>query len=414
MGDHHAGDKENSQDPTAISRGGNAERREAEAVKKCTPWGTHSARVISFVSRKGGVGKTTSCVNLGAALALSGHAVLIVGVDPQCGVSRSLGYGRQDLDGGLADIFTSSVPMTHLVYTTALQNLFFVTPSIWTLKAEETFTQFMEMQVETFVQEIERARNLYDTILIDCPPGLHASTRAALLASDSYLVPVQAEELCRDSLGRLLDFIMSFGEEAYAESNMTSDDDHSAPLLLEGLFLTMVSNRTRMSRHVLAKVQEDYGDRLLPIAIPRSTRLTEMALRGKPAVIYDRRSASSRAYFDLMDEIMTRHNGQTRAGDEADAVKLAPRSSEAFPLPADKVEPPVPEDNLPPNSMAHLLADLGNVLPIQGDSYPFSSEAYSPELVSLDDLLAEEERDDLDENWDTSWEGDGGAHKRHH
>ncbi len=298
-----------------------------EPPQRHTPWNSLTARVISFVSRKGGVGKTTSAINLGAALALSGHTVLVVGVDPQCGVSRSLGHGRDELSSGLPEIFTNATALTDLAHPTPLKNLFFTSPNIWSLDEEEVYLDLMDREVDTFVGEIDRARNLYDTILIDCPPNLGAATRAALLASDSFLVPVQAEELCRDSLERLLTFIQSFRSDAFAESNLAGDRGGQQPIALEGMFLTMVSSRTRMSRHVTSKVNEDYAEQLFESVIPRTTRLSEMALRGKPTVIHDRKSTGSRAYFDLSDELMARfhaRNGgtqnQSTAGDRTAAV----------------------------------------------------------------------------------------------
>ena len=273
-------------------------------MKRSTPWQTLSARVISLVSRKGGVGKTTSAVNLGAAFALSGHTVLVVGTDPQCGVARTLGYGPEDLDGSLPEIFTEGRELTHLAQTSPLKNLYFISPGITSLAQEEHYLDLMQHQADTFVAEIDRARNLYDTIIIDCPPNLSAATRAALLASDSYLVPVQAEELCRDSLQPLIGFIDAFRERVFPEGDQLADSSRTRPVDLEGLFLTMNSARTRMGRHVAARVSEDYQAKLFTAAIPRTIRLSEMALRGKPAVIYDRRSPGSRAYFELADEIL--------------------------------------------------------------------------------------------------------------
>jgi chromosome partitioning protein len=391
--------------------------------RKATPWNTLSARVISLVSRKGGVGKTTSTVNLGAAFALSGHSVLIVGVDPQCGVSRTLGYGKEELTSDLREIFTRGTPLTHLAQTTPIASLFFVSPSIWSLTDEDEFLRQMESRVDTFVHEIDRARNLYDTILIDCPPGLSATTRAALLASDSYLIPVQAEELCRDSLGRLLDFIESFRSQAYAASDLAVGED-DPPLSLEGMFLTMVNGRTRMSRHVTDRVTRDHGAHLFRAAIPRTTRLTEMALRGKPAVIYDRRSAGSRAYFDLADEMLLHwlHNGGG-AGQEAAAAGDATRVAAAPAPPA----PPAPspaggarergaEDADPPppgDSLARLWREIQSRQAANEDAETGIHDSAGPEMISLDDILAEEEsRANEESEWDDATWNDSSDYPR--
>lgn len=375
---------------------------ESGSLKRRTPWDTLSARVISLVSRKGGVGKTTSAINLGAALALSDHSVLLVGVDPQCGVARSLGYSPEDLDGGLGDIFTADVPLTDLAYTTPLKNLFFVTPNIRSLAEEERFLSLMEERIDTFMQEIDRARNLYDTILIDCPPGLSPATRAALLASGSYLVPVQAEELCRDSLSSLLDFIQSLREQTYPAAAVEATAiPQPVPLHLEGMFLTMVNSRTRMSKHVSTRVNEDYAEDLFATGIPRTTRLTEMALRGKPAVIYDRKSAGSRAYFDLVDEIVGRYELHHGAG--VDPIPSEDSQQE------EAVESPL-ETTLaaPASDMEQLLERLRVTRNEQDVAAHDGGLPPSPELVSLDELLAEEEQKaHEDGDWDEPyWEAD--------
>ncbi len=383
------------------------------APRTGTPWGTVSARVISLVSRKGGVGKTTSAVNLGAAFALSGHSVLLIGVDPQCGVSRSLGHGRFELDSGLLDVFQSHVPLNHLAYPTAVEGLRFVTPNVWTLEEEEEYRRCMESAAEVFVRAVDRARNLYDTILIDCPPGLGAETRAALLASDGFLVPVQAEELCRDSLGRLLEFVQSFRDRTFAESNLDDADAAGAPPVLEGLFLTMVNQRTRVSRQVVEKVSAEYGLDLYAAAVPRTTRLAEMAMRGKPAVIYDRRSAGSRAYFDLMDQVLARRLA-TRAAPAERAAPAAPRPGNGgLPAPAGGAALAAAA-----GGFAALVRGGAPVRPVEPPAgWESLLEDAEPEMVSLDELLEAEEGADAgdgDEDWeDPRWEADGGQGRLH-
>jgi chromosome partitioning protein len=389
--------------------------------RRRTPWGTVDGRVISLVSRKGGVGKTTSAVNLGAALALSGHTVLVVGTDPQCGVCRSLGTPPHELNTCLSEIHSSNQPLTDLVHPSTMKGLFFISPRILTLDEEETYLQAMDKDADSFIREIDRARHLYDTILIDCPPGLGAPSRAALLASDSYLVPLQAEELCRDSVDSLLDFVDCFRDRVYPGDVSVGGPfpgaDLSRPLALEGIFLTMSSPRTRMGRHVAARVSEDFGNYLLDTAVPRTTRLSEMALRGKPTVIYDRRSPGSRAYFNLADELLQRfclsedsmglHQGSS-IPDRVDPID--PLSDvEADSAGKSPILKPAPDDGL-----ERFITDLGASLQAASSPSPIE-EPTTPEIVSLDDLLAEEEgRSDhgkADDDWDEGmWnpESDGG------
>ena len=121
--------------------------------RQTTPWNTLTARVIAVVSRKGGVGKTTSAINLGGALALSGHTVLVVGIDPQCGVSKTLGCKPETLDGRLPDIFSGHRPLAHVAQTSPLKNLFFVSPGVRSLHEEESYVGAMSDQVDTFVAD---------------------------------------------------------------------------------------------------------------------------------------------------------------------------------------------------------------------------------------------------------------------
>ncbi len=360
---------------------------EPSTPRTSTAWNTLEGRVISLVSRKGGVGKTTSAVNLGAALALSGHTVLIIGTDPQCGVCRTLGMDQHDLDTSLGDIFSKNTPLTELAQPSPLESLFFVSPRIDSLNDEEAFLANMELRAEDFVREVDRARNLYDTILIDCPPSLGSSTRAALLASDSFLVPVQAEELCRSSLNPLMEFVADFRSRHFPAATTSNPQ-------LEGLFLTMVSNRTRMSRHVSAQVGEEYGAMLLDHSVPRTTRLSEMALKGKPAVIYARKSAGSRAYFDLADELMQRfskqsaheHAGAGLAEEDLPDTQPATVGTSVAPDEATTVSHPRPAAT----GLERLLAELGHTNDLIPRQAP-AQEPAGPEMVSLDDLLAEEE-----------------------
>lgn len=376
----------------------------ADRHRDRTPWDTVAGRVLSLVSRKGGVGKTTSAVNLGAALALSGHTVLVIGTDSQCGVCRTLGRAPEDLPVGLGDIFAADAPLTDLAQPSPLDGLWFVSPRILSLADEERFHRDLETRTQHFVREVDRARNLYDTIIIDCPPSLGPATRAALLASDGYLVPVQAEELCRESLASLIGFVDEFRARGRLRPAGTAAE--AVAPVLEGLFLTMASDRTRLGRHVAARVAEDFGDQLLDTGIPRTTRLAEMALRGKPAVIYDRRSPGSRAYFDLADELVRRY---CQGRDDLDGGAIPDDFGNDDGLadePQDDVLSARGVDDL--GRFERFLADLAG--PDEPWGAPGRDGGGAPEMVSLDDLLAEEERGGRDERgwvFGESFDGDG-------
>ncbi|MCP4292347.1 MAG: ParA family protein [bacterium] len=370
--------------------------------RRRTPWNTVEGRVISLVSRKGGVGKTTSAVNLGAALALSGHNVLIVGTDPQCGVCRTLNPGTEKLEFGLNSVFEGQGSITDLAQASSLEGLFFVSPNVSSLEDEELFLENMSFKADFFAAEIDRARNLYDTILIDCPPSLGAPTQAALLASDSFLVPVQAEELCRGSVESLLEYVDSF-RDRYFPSSMENEPNSEGgiasaqvmPLALEGLFLTMASEHTRMGRHVAAQMDEEFGQWMFDSGIPRNTRLSEMALKAKPAVIYDRRSKGSRSYFNLADELVERFHTNNPDGFSSPAApRFSPLGQESeidFELPPN-IGAPAEESAM--GGLDRFLAEIGGgtaVSPNVPSLEEPSSPDNAPEMVSLDDLLAEEE-----------------------
>jgi chromosome partitioning protein len=380
--------------------------------RRRTPWNTVGGRVISLVSRKGGVGKTTSAVNLGAALALSGHSVLIIGLDPQCGVCRTLGVRPHELPRCLDELWTAHARLSELAQPSTVENLFFVSPRILTLAEEERFLEHLQDRGGDLMREVDRARSLYDTILLDCPPSLGSPTRAALLASDGYLVPVQNEELCRDSLDALLEFIDTFRDRNFAED--PADEPQAAPLQLEGMFLTMAAQGTRIGREVAARIQDDYGDLLFDTAIPRTVRLAEMALKGQPAVIYDRRSAGSRAYFDLADELVARYCVDQSSGHRGS--------------PVDAGESPARGDLQPraerfatgglENFLAALagggdrrfgMGEAGGRDGADRDNGELPPEAFGgPEMVSLDELLDEEERrTGSEDGWsDDNWNYD--------
>lgn len=390
------------------------------------PWGLLGARVISLVSQKGGVGKTTSTVNLGAAFALSGHRVLVIGADPQCGVSRSLGFAPEQLHGGLREVLLSGMPLSDVAHATSLDQLSMVVPDAWALDEERQYKDLMNRHADAFVEAVDEARAEWDTILIDCPPGFGPETRAALAASDAYLAPVQAEELCRDSLRRLLEFI--------AEYSTTLP---SGGPLLEGLFMTMTDHRTLMSRHVAASLDTEFGTALLDHSVPRTTRLAEMALHGRPTVIYDRRSLGSRAYFDLVDELMLRWLKDSDSVARVSQKPLSPVTTDAV-LPVAKAAAaaagdsdsvfgsggfrldgdfdqdidPQEEDDDMGGGLARLLRDItgGGAQPSADvvDSAPREAWASSgsdaePDMVSLDELLDEEEGSSRERNSEGYW-----------
>jgi hypothetical protein len=267
----------------------------------------------------------------------------------------------------------------------------------------------MRDQVDLFVRQVDRARNLYDTIFIDCPPSLSPATRAALQASDSYLVPVQAEELCRDSLGTLIATVDSYRDQVFGPRCVSDAEGLDRPLEIEGIFLTMTNNRTRMSRHVSTRVADEFGPVLFNTTVPRSTRLSEMALRGKPAVVYDRLCRGSRAYFDLADELVLRFS-EREGTPPPDIITYDAQPMDDVELPGFRKQSSAMEAGGGPmisGGLDQLLRDLKANGLLRRPSVPTSQDMEDTEVVSLEDLLAEEEKDSRSGDWDDAWETGG-------
>jgi chromosome partitioning protein len=322
----------------------------AKLSSSLNPWGSSSARIISFISHKGGVGKTTSTVNLGAAFALSKHKTLLIGLDPQCGLSLTLGFDKTSLNGGLKDVLSTGLPLTKVIHTTPLENLSLLSPNAWSMAQEDQY-KISVGKYGVLGELLEQVRQDFDTILIDCPPGFGPETRAALTVSDSFIIPVQAEELCHNTVNRMLNFIRDFKPVA------------KKGLLMEGLFLTMTDARIRMSREVTKALSKEFKGDVFKTAIPRAARLAEMASQGKPTVIYDRRGRGSIAYFNLMDEIIKRHSKRP-----AQEVQPQPHVSTQAPVKSSaKVEKPSPQTKQGNGSSTGPVSRIWNYITRRGN-----------------------------------------------
>jgi len=239
------------------------------------------------------VGKTTVAVNLAAALADKGFKCLIVGVDPQCGVLNSLGIDRFDIDYGLLDFYDPEGSPERAVQPTAVANLDFITSNVWSREEEEELVLRVSERPQRLGEALVPHKERYDFIFLDCPPQLGALTRAALLASDAFLVPLQAEELAYRALPRLFDDI----------DEMSREGLHTPELM--GILLNQVSPRTRLSQSVVERIRSEFGDQVFRTMVPRTVRLAEVAQRGRPVNLFNRSGRGARAFAALADEILT-------------------------------------------------------------------------------------------------------------
>jgi chromosome partitioning protein len=257
-------------------------------------------RIITIANQKGGVGKTTTAINLATALAAIGERVLIIDLDPQGNASTGLGIDRKDRKLSTYDLLVGNNTVSEVAMPTVVPNLSIATSTMDLLGVE------MEIGRENDrVFKMKKAlqhpdANVYDYILIDCPPSFNLLTMNALAAAQSVLVPLQCEFFALEGLSQLLETV----DQVRRTVNPALD--------IQGIVLTMFDSRNNLAQQVVSDVRQHLGSKVYQTLIPRNVRVSEAPSYGKPAILYDLKCAGSQAYLQLASEVIQRER-QSRA-----------------------------------------------------------------------------------------------------
>jgi chromosome partitioning protein len=257
------------------------------------------ARVISIANQKGGVGKTTTTVNLGASLAASEQRTLIIDCDPQGNTTSSLGFPKDPARRTLYQALILDEPIERITIDAQVDGLDLI-PSDKNLVGAAVELVAMEDREYRLKAAVQKVRDKYAFILIDCPPSLDLLTLNALAASDSVLVPIQCEYLALEGVSELLDTLMRLRRTI------------NPALGIEGILLTMYDDRTTLSKQVAADLRSFFGAQVFETVIPRNVRLAEAPSHGMPVMFYDIHSKGAESYIQLAKEVIS--NAQKRVG----------------------------------------------------------------------------------------------------
>ena len=252
------------------------------------------AKIISIVNQKGGVGKTTTAVNLAAALGVMGHKTLLIDIDPQGNSTSGVGINKRDVKNSSYDIIIGNSNAEETIIKTEFKNLSLIASNI-DLAAAEIEIVDLEHRESKLKDAILPARGNYDFILIDCPPSLGLITTNALCLSDSILVPIQCEYYALEGLSQLMNTVRRIKRQ------------YNDRLEIEGVLLTMFDGRLNLTQQVVREVKKYFPKKVFHTVIPRGVRLSEAPSFGKPIIYFDKSSKGSDAYTALAKEIVKKN-----------------------------------------------------------------------------------------------------------
>ena len=254
------------------------------------------SRVIAIANQKGGVGKTTTAINLGASLAVAERKTLVIDMDPQGNATSGLGIERASIESSMYDVLVDHTELTQAILPHIHFPLLDLAPSDQDLVGAEVQLVQRKEREKLLLRSLENVRERYDYILVDCPPSLGLLTLNTLAAADSVLIPIQCEFYALQGLTQLLNTV------TLVQQNL------NPRLQIEGVLLTMYDQRLNLSRQVAEEAKEYFGTRVYSVTIPRNVRLAEAPSFGKPIVVYDILSAGAQSYLALAQEVIAQHS----------------------------------------------------------------------------------------------------------
>ena len=254
-------------------------------------------KIISYSNQKGGVGKTTTCVNMAAYLAQAGKKVLLIDLDPQGNATTGLGFQKSSLKKSVYNVIIEGEPVRDNVLETVLPNLF-ILPANIDLAGAEVDLVYKKNRDKVLRAALEPVKSAYDYLLIDCPPSLGLLTINALAASDSAIIPIQSEYYALEGLSQLMNTIKLVQQHL------------NRSLKVEGVVLTMYDGRSLIAKQIAAEIKTFFSKKLYEIVIPRNIRLPEAPSHGKPILLHDPKCMGARAYAALTEEFLKKTEGK--------------------------------------------------------------------------------------------------------